>query len=163
MTAKKKEVVHRLRPMGQPRPMPTDFPISLDAQGGTERLLVNPGSDISQLMEPGSETRQGMQGFDDDYVDIVDYIVRSTHKIWEGRGVGLIYSHYVHNPRIHTANELVYGRFVDNYRCHTAGDRDFVGLQDYLGEEWTVSDEIAVLKQLYTPPIDSWVDNTVPF
>lgn len=67
-------------------------------------------NDISQLMQPGSEKRQEMQGFDDDYVDIVDYIVRSTHKIWEERGVGLIYTHYTHNPRIHTANGLVYGR-----------------------------------------------------
>ena len=354
--------------------------------------------DINKLMNPGPEKRQPMQGFDDDYVDIVDYIVRSTHKIWEERGVGLIYTHYNHNPRIHTANGLVYGRedwitatintisafpdiriyaddviwcgndkdgyhtshrntvvatntgyssygpptgrkfvrrgiancfvkenriveewvvrdemaivrqlgldphavvakaaqqpplpgarpdhygdiervlgqttpaafepqspgqfdiedfvqqtlhdvwnwrlfnkvydrFADNYRCHTAGDRDFVGLTDYLGfimallvafpdaalrvdhlywlgndtdgyrvavrwtlqgthrgpglygdpsgkrvnimgishyhvkngkfvEEWTVFDEIAVLKQLYTPPADSWLDDDVPF
>ncbi|MCP4360627.1 MAG: ester cyclase [Chloroflexi bacterium] len=67
-------------------------------------------TDINQLMQPGSEKRQEMQGFDDDYVDIVDYIIRSTHKIWEERGVGLIYTHYRHNASVHTAGGLVYGR-----------------------------------------------------
>jgi len=51
-----------------------------------------------------------MQGFDDDYVDIVDYIVRCTHKIWEEKGMGLIYSHYLHNVTVHTADGTVYGR-----------------------------------------------------
>lgn len=66
--------------------------------------------DISRLMAPGAEPRQGMQGFDPDYVDIVDYIVRCTHKIWEEGGLGLIYSHYQHNAVIHTTDGLTYGR-----------------------------------------------------
>ncbi len=67
--------------------------------------------DISQInVEAGSGRRQSLQGFDDDYVDIVDYIIRSTHKIWEGRGMGLIYTHYIHNAKMHTAEGLVYGR-----------------------------------------------------
>jgi predicted ester cyclase len=69
-----------------------------------------PGTDISHLLNPGSEKRQSMQGFDDDYVDIVDYIVRCTHKIWEEGGIGLIYSHYAHNVLIHTADGQTYGR-----------------------------------------------------
>ena len=63
--------------------------------------------DISTLINPGTEKRQGMRGFDDDYVDIVDYIVRCTHKIWEEHAVGLIYTHYTHNCVVHTA----YGTF----------------------------------------------------
>lgn len=66
--------------------------------------------DISRLMSPGAEKRQSMRGFDPDYVDIVDYIVRCTHKIWEEGGIGLIYSHYQHNAVIHTADGLTYGR-----------------------------------------------------
>ncbi len=66
--------------------------------------------DISKLMNPGAERRQSMQGFDDDYIDIVDYIVRSTHKIWEERGMGLIYSHYRHNALVHTPYGALYGR-----------------------------------------------------
>ena len=66
--------------------------------------------DISILMSPGTEKRQSMQGFDDDYVDIVDYIVRSTHKIWEEKGIGRIYNHYRHNAVIHTSDGMTYGR-----------------------------------------------------
>lgn len=69
-------------------------------------LLVTdvPHTDISILMNPGGEKRQDMRGFDDDYVDIVDYIVRCTHKIWEERNLGLIYTHYAHNVLIHTSD-----------------------------------------------------------
>ncbi|CAN5886975.1 ester cyclase [soil metagenome] len=63
-----------------------------------------PGTDVSILMNPGPEKRQDMTGFDEDYVDIVDYIVRCTHKIWEERGLGLIYDHYQHNVLIHTSD-----------------------------------------------------------
>lgn len=58
----------------------------------------------------GGERRQSLRGFDDDYVDIVDYIVRSTHKIWEEGGMGLLYTHYGHNAAIHTPYGLTYGR-----------------------------------------------------
>ena len=66
--------------------------------------------DIRKLMSPGMEKRQSMQGFDEDYIDIVDYIVRCTYKIWEQKGVGLIYSHYRHNSLIHTSDGMTYGR-----------------------------------------------------
>ena len=69
-----------------------------------------PYTGIEVLMNPGSERRQSMQGFDDDYVDIVDYIVRCTHKIWEDHGIGLIYTHYGHNVLIHTSDGMTYGR-----------------------------------------------------
>jgi len=66
--------------------------------------------DISAIMSPGTERRQSLQGFDDDYVDIVDYIIRCTHKIWEEKGIGLIYTHYAHNIPIWTSEGLTYGR-----------------------------------------------------
>ena len=66
--------------------------------------------DISELLSPGTEKRQSMAGFDDDYVDIVDYIVRCTHKIWEEGGMGRIYDHYLHNIVIHTSDGTTYGR-----------------------------------------------------
>ncbi len=65
--------------------------------------------DISKLMNPGTEKRQSMRGFDDDYVDIVDYIVRCTHKIWEEHGIGLIYTHYNHNAIVHSAYSTTHG------------------------------------------------------
>ena len=40
------------------------------------------------------ERRQSMRGFEDTYTDIVDYIVRITHRIWEDQDVGYIYDTY---------------------------------------------------------------------
>ncbi|MCA9907581.1 MAG: ester cyclase [Anaerolineae bacterium] len=74
-------------------------------------------TDISKLMNPGTELRQPMQGFDPDYVDIVDYIIRCTHKIWEEGAAGLVYTHYSHHAAIHTADGFVYGR--EDWVTHT--------------------------------------------
>lgn len=54
-------------------------------------------------------TEQSMRGFDDDYANIVDYIVKCTHKIWEQRQIGLIYTHYLNNAQIHTPSGDIYG------------------------------------------------------
>ena len=66
--------------------------------------------DIAGMLSPGTERRQSLRGFDDDYVDIVDYIIRSTYKIWEQKGIGRIYDHYRHNSIIHTTDGTTYGR-----------------------------------------------------
>ncbi len=58
----------------------------------------------------GTGRRQPLAGFDDDYTDIVDYIVRCTHKIWEEKAIGLIYTHYAHNVILHTSFGVTYGR-----------------------------------------------------
>lgn len=53
---------------------------------------------------------QPMQGFDDIYNDIVDYIVRCTHRIWDERDVGLIYTHYTHNCVLYGTTGTIYTR-----------------------------------------------------
>ncbi|HEX9116155.1 MAG TPA: ester cyclase [Anaerolineae bacterium] len=68
------------------------------------------GTDISVLLAPGTQRRQPLAGFDEDYVDIVDYIVRCTHKIWEEKNIGLIYTHYLHNSVVHSGDGTTYGR-----------------------------------------------------
>ena len=80
--------------------MPPDFSISLAAKGGTERLLVH----------PGTERRQSMRGFEETYVDIIDYIVRITHRIWEEKDIGYIYDTYRHNSKVQDGTGLQYGR-----------------------------------------------------
>jgi predicted ester cyclase len=82
--------------------MPTDFRISLaeSARGGTDRMLRNPPTD----------RRQEMRGFDPKYVDIIDYIVRITHRIWEEKDIGYIYDTYRHNSRVTDDAGLQYGR-----------------------------------------------------
>jgi predicted ester cyclase len=67
-------------------------------------------SDISKKLHPGAERRQPLAGFDEEYVDIVDYIIRCTYKIWEQHGIGLIYSHYTHNAVQHGTDGTWYGR-----------------------------------------------------
>ena len=57
-----------------------------------------------------SGRRQPLKGFDADYVDFVDYIVRCTHKIWEEKAIGLIYTHYSHNVMVHYSSGIMYGR-----------------------------------------------------
>ena len=75
------------------------------------KVMEVPGTDISKFMAlQGTPRRQSMQGFDSDYVDIVDYIVRLTHRIWEERNLGLLYTAYAHNIMIHTSEGMVYGR-----------------------------------------------------
>ncbi|KFY53118.1 hypothetical protein V496_07885 [Pseudogymnoascus sp. VKM F-4515 (FW-2607)] len=53
---------------------------------------------------------QSMEGFDDIYTDIVDYIVRCTHLIWDERDIGLIYSHYTHNCVLYGTMGTIYDR-----------------------------------------------------
>lgn len=73
-------------------------------------VLDVPYRDIGELLEPEPGRRQPLKGFRDDYVDIVHYIVRCTHDIWEKGDIGLIYTHYTHNARVHSSEGLVYGR-----------------------------------------------------
>jgi hypothetical protein len=46
--------------------------------------------------------RQKLEGFESAYRDIVDYIVRCTHRIWEEKNVGLCRTHYSDDCVMHT-------------------------------------------------------------
>lgn len=79
---------------------PPDFAISLGEKGGSDRQLLN----------PATERRQSMVGFAPQYIDIVDYIVRVTHRIWEEKEIGYIYDTYRHSARVTDDYGLRYGR-----------------------------------------------------
>jgi predicted ester cyclase len=68
-----------------PRRMPGDFAIA-----------VRPatGADTTRAGRERGPRAHAMRGFEDTYVDIVDYIVRITHRIWEDQDVGYIYDTY---------------------------------------------------------------------
>jgi len=66
--------------------------------------------DYTDLAPTGRPRSQGMRGFDPIYTDIVDYIVRCTHRIWDERDVGLIYTHYTHNCVAYSSLGTVYNR-----------------------------------------------------
>ena len=44
-----------------------------------------------------------MQGFDAEFADLPDYIVKITERIWEGRGIGLIRRYYADDCPMHTS------------------------------------------------------------
>ncbi|GAB1477904.1 hypothetical protein MASR2M74_04470 [Paracoccaceae bacterium] len=66
--------------------------------------------DYTSLAPQNGKRTQPMRGFDDIYTDIVDYIVRCTHLIWDERDIGLIYSHYTHNCVLYGATGTLYTR-----------------------------------------------------
>ncbi len=68
--------------------------------------------DLAQQLAPAGPRRQPMQGFDDCYADIIDYIIRCTHRIWEERGLDLIDSHYSADCPVYTMAGPVFGAAV---------------------------------------------------
>ena len=95
-------IAQRFEPL-RPEHMPEDFSISLDAyrQGGTDEFL--PGQHCGERRHP-------MRGFEPTYTDIIDYIVRITHRIWEEKDIGYIYDTYSHDCRVWDDVGLQYGR-----------------------------------------------------
>jgi len=83
--------------------MPKDFKISLDAyrRGGTDNFIGK---------APEGLVTQPMAGFEKTYVNIVDYIVRITHRIWEEKDIGYIYDTYSHDCTVWDDLGLQYGR-----------------------------------------------------
>jgi predicted ester cyclase len=82
------------------------------ARGATseEKVLQVERRDFTDLVPTDRPRVQSMEGFDPCYTDIVDYIVRCTHRIWDERDVGLIYTHYTHNAVVYYTNGAVYDR-----------------------------------------------------
>lgn len=96
-----------------------DQPASQTAPGGedTPPGKTTPASvlqverrDFVDLVPEDRARAQPMRGFDPIYTDIVDYIVRCTHRIWDERDVGLIYTHYTHNCVVYHATGTIYNR-----------------------------------------------------
>ena len=67
------------------------------------------GRDIAQILALQGARRQDIPGFGDEYSDIVDYILRCTHRIWEQKDVGLIATHYAPDIVVHMMTGPVYG------------------------------------------------------
>ena len=58
--------------------------------------------DLPELLQPTGEKTQTLKGFDDEFIDIVDYIIRITHRIWEQKNVGLCLDYYGDYCPVHT-------------------------------------------------------------
>ncbi len=83
--------------------MPADYSISLAE-------YRQPGTDGILLDRSDKQRRQPMRGFEETYTDIIDYIVRITHRIWERKDIGYIYDTYSHDCRVWDDVGLQYGR-----------------------------------------------------
>ncbi len=79
------------------------------ANGAADGPVAAPGRHIEAFFDDDGVRRQVLEGFDPIYADIVHYIIRCTHRIWEEGGLGRIYDHYAHNSVIHTTDQDIYG------------------------------------------------------
>ena len=75
-----------------------------------ETVLQVERHDYVDLAPQNRPRAQPLKGFDDIYTDIVDYIVRCTHRIWDERDIGLIYSHYTQNCILYHSLGTLYDR-----------------------------------------------------
>lgn len=75
-----------------------------------EDVLQVERRDYPDLAPTDRPRSQSLDGFDDIYTDIVDYIIRCTHKIWDERDIGLIYTHYTHNCVLYGTTGTIYNR-----------------------------------------------------
>ncbi len=71
--------------------------------------LQNKG-DLTRILSTDGLEKPMMKGFAPKFHDIVDYIVKVTHEIWEERAIGRLYDYYGTNMRIHTSNGDIYSR-----------------------------------------------------
>ena len=67
------------------------------------------GRPIGELLAR-RERQQPLDGFDAEYSDFVDYIVRCTHRIWEEKDIGLCRTHYADDVVMHTLAGPACGR-----------------------------------------------------
>ncbi|MGG4152440.1 ester cyclase [Peribacillus muralis] len=77
------------------------------------------------------DRKQSMDGFDPQYVNIVDYIMKITHQIWEERGIGIIYKTYHNNVTMHCGSLNLQGMnaVISNtlQTLHAFPDRRLIG------------------------------------
>ena len=82
-------------------------------------------------MSEAETKKQSMKGFNPEYNNIVDYIVKITRQIWKEKNIGLIYDTYSHNVQIHKGlvnshgvNEVISGTLQT---LHAFPDRKGLG------------------------------------
>jgi predicted ester cyclase len=63
----------------------------------------------TERLDPAAGTKQPLPGFAEQYTDIVDYILKITHEIWEERGIGVIYDTYTEGITLHTGATSIHG------------------------------------------------------
>ena len=83
---------------------PAPLPFTLPERPPVTRIRQR---DARALARPSGARTQPMAGFDPQYLDIVDYIVRITDEIWAERAIGRIYDTYDHACTIYSSYGVV--------------------------------------------------------
>lgn len=79
-------------------------------------IMMVSATDIDEMMNPGTERRMELPGFDPEFVDFPHYIIRITERIWHDREVELCLKWYSEDCAIHTLAGPITGAqtVVDN-------------------------------------------------
>ncbi|MEM8771179.1 MAG: ester cyclase [Pseudomonadota bacterium] len=75
-------------------------------------------TDISEMLSPAPGRRTPMRGFDDEFVDIADYIIRITDRIWHERKIELCLKYYAEDSVIHTLTGDIVGAATVEANTH---------------------------------------------
>ena len=100
--------------------------------GETEEVNPVRHADYNDYLELAG-SKQQLPGFDEEYRDIVDYVLKITHRIWEEKGIGVIYDTYHNDVTMHCASSNLVGikDVVANtlMTLHSFPDRRLIGEQ----------------------------------
>lgn len=98
--------------------------------GDTQEVTPVGNLDYNEFKDV-EKREQKLKGFDPQYRDFVDYIIRITHQIWEERGIGVIYDTYHNNVVMHCGSTNLVGikDVVGNtlQTLHAFPDRRLIG------------------------------------
>lgn len=115
--------------------MPTDYSISLEK-------YTNRGTPNEKRIPDDFGPKQSMQGFEETYQNIIDYIVRITYKIWEDRDVEYIADTYSDRSQVFDDYGLQHGcQKIIQDTHHTTGSFSDIRL---VADEivWAGNDEV---------------------
>ncbi len=79
------------------------------AENKTLPVTMCATTDLKDMLNPVPGRRQPMKGFDEEFIDIVDYIVRITYRIWDEKQVDLCKRYYSEDCAIETLGGDVTG------------------------------------------------------
>lgn len=75
-------------------------------------------TDIGEMLAPAPGRRMPMRGFDEEFVDIADYIIRITDRIWHDREIDLCRRYYADEGPIHTLTGDITGAATVEANTH---------------------------------------------
>ena len=128
------------RPLGREH-MPDSYRISLDSYL-LRRSIGGGFLGTEQRIPNDFGPQQSMRGFEETYRNIIDYIVRITHRIWEDRDVEYIGDTYSSNSKVYDDYGLQFGnrKIIDDTHHTTAAFSDIQLIADEV--IWAGNDEI---------------------